>query len=432
MTLTILASVSLLALVSSARPLPKPEEQWKGLQLSESGEPTNVQHAIQAVVKSHASFDEDLEDEVDVQVHLASIEEVQAYLSSAEDDAVKALIPLNEDELHSPDEKELYEILNRLESERGRGTPVPDDALDTMSLASPSSVSSVAELPVEEAEVETEIPTPVIQPENSVSKPVVVIVGSCVISFLALCCVAASLYIVEMLRKSVLQSPAAWDILPQIEKSAVERSGQSNDVSHVSREPVQDSEKAPMPGALTINTRLLRIPSHTSLRESMSEKMSLDSIDPGDDLNEKFFDVESSDDDSPYTTPSVTPVDLPSDLSTPSPAGTAPANDSPLIYPPEMSEASATAWPSWSVRATEAKQRTVETTSSVGSRAVVPGGAREGQRRAFYAMPELDAALAMQLRPGLGLGADAAWLVRFVMALFGWCAVLMSGGARRQ
>ena len=41
----------------------------------------------------------------------------------------------------------------------------------------------------------------------------------------------------------------------------------------------------------------------------------------------------------------------------------------------------------------------------------------------------LDTALAMQLHPGLGLGiaVDAAWLVCFVMAFFGWFAILLSG-----
>ena len=39
----------------------------------------------------------------------------------------------------------------------------------------------------------------------------------------------------------------------------------------------------------------------------------------------------------------------------------------------------------------------------------------------------LDIALAMQLRPGLGLGADPAWMVRFLMSMFGWFAILISG-----
>ncbi|KAK0484974.1 hypothetical protein IW261DRAFT_1459809 [Armillaria novae-zelandiae] len=39
----------------------------------------------------------------------------------------------------------------------------------------------------------------------------------------------------------------------------------------------------------------------------------------------------------------------------------------------------------------------------------------------------LDIALAMQLRPGLGVGADPAWMVRFLMSMFGWFVVTLSG-----
>ncbi|KAG6830404.1 hypothetical protein H0H92_000900 [Tricholoma furcatifolium] len=39
----------------------------------------------------------------------------------------------------------------------------------------------------------------------------------------------------------------------------------------------------------------------------------------------------------------------------------------------------------------------------------------------------IDIALAMQLRPGLGAGADPAWMVRFLMATLGWFAILVSG-----
>jgi hypothetical protein len=44
----------------------------------------------------------------------------------------------------------------------------------------------------------------------------------------------------------------------------------------------------------------------------------------------------------------------------------------------------------------------------------------------------VDLALAMQLRTGIGATADAAWVIRFVMALFGWVAVLIGGGGERQ
>jgi hypothetical protein len=50
------------------------------------------------------------------------------------------------------------------------------------------------------------------------------------------------------------------------------------------------------------------------------------------------------------------------------------------------------------------------------------------RRRAYrWQLPDFDIALAMQLRPGLGLGADPAWMVRFLMAIFGWLAILLAG-----
>ena len=55
--------------------------------------------------------------------------------------------------------------------------------------------------------------------------------------------------------------------------------------------------------------------------------------------------------------------------------------------------------------------------------------ARPGHGRAYRApMPELDIAFALQLRPGLGIGAEGAWLVRFLMAMFGWLGVVVGGG----
>ncbi|TFY60864.1 hypothetical protein EVJ58_g4878 [Rhodofomes roseus] len=53
---------------------------------------------------------------------------------------------------------------------------------------------------------------------------------------------------------------------------------------------------------------------------------------------------------------------------------------------------------------------------------------RPTRARAYRApMPELDIAFALQLRPGLGLGAEGAWLVRFLMAMFGWLGVVVGG-----
>ncbi|KAL1742303.1 hypothetical protein HDZ31DRAFT_43569 [Schizophyllum fasciatum] len=49
----------------------------------------------------------------------------------------------------------------------------------------------------------------------------------------------------------------------------------------------------------------------------------------------------------------------------------------------------------------------------------------------FPSRPEpltLDVALTMQLRPGIGVNSDPAWMVRFLMAAFGWLGVLAAGG----
>jgi hypothetical protein len=57
---------------------------------------------------------------------------------------------------------------------------------------------------------------------------------------------------------------------------------------------------------------------------------------------------------------------------------------------------------------------------------------RRPDARTGNATPAIDLALAMQLRTGFGVTADAAWLMRFLMALFGWIAVIVGGGGERQ
>ena len=91
--------------------------------------------------------------------------------------------------------------------------------------------------------------------------------------------------------------------------------------------------------------------------------------------------------------------------------------------------------PSWSIRASESQSLSVpgayifdpiplpfsESTTETGEAIRRPYSERN---------PEIDIALAMQLRPGLGEGADAAWLVRFLMGIFGWMTVMVSGNER--
>jgi hypothetical protein len=57
---------------------------------------------------------------------------------------------------------------------------------------------------------------------------------------------------------------------------------------------------------------------------------------------------------------------------------------------------------------------------------------RRPDARPGDAAPAIEVALAMQLRTGFGATADAAWLMRFLMAMFGWIAVFIGGGGERQ
>ncbi|KAM6501042.1 hypothetical protein JOM56_004056 [Amanita muscaria] len=67
----------------------------------------------------------------------------------------------------------------------------------------------------------------------------------------------------------------------------------------------------------------------------------------------------------------------------------------------------------------------VSATSTAVAHTVV--GSRTGRRRNLMTGLPIDVALAMQLRPGFGVGADPAWMVRFLMSVFGWFAIMIAG-----
>lgn len=88
--------------------------------------------------------------------------------------------------------------------------------------------------------------------------------------------------------------------------------------------------------------------------------------------------------------------------------------------------------PSWSTRASESQPLSIPG-AYVFDPLPLPFSEVRGetgdvtQRPYSDPNPEIDIALAMQLRPGLGEGAEAAWLVRFLMGIFGWVTVVVSG-----
>ncbi|KAL5498018.1 hypothetical protein ACEPAH_2949 [Sanghuangporus vaninii] len=470
MTFTILASVSLLALVSSARPLPQPKfenNSWKDLQVPGSGEDVDIQQVVQAVVKSHASLPEDLKEEDDVYVQLASSEEVQAYLSNTDSDAIKALIHLDQDELHSPDEKELYDLLNRLEEERASGlgrsaTPVPDEILDStpayLAMKTSDSKSRLAaNSSTSTGDGEDDIDTTMNIPKDFSaphSKPIIIMAVSCAIALLVVSCVAVVLYITEIMKKIIFRS--TWNLLPQLEKNFLWHGKQegAREVTQRRWLSVCDTsegetlefesgmEKMPIPGALisvkpSISADADLVLPRPGSRAASSPDGDSDGSESGDEIDEKFFDAESPDVEvSPHdsTTPISAPTQVPPPPRLPAlAAAAATVAAAAVAHAPDMHEVNTAESasvsnpdmgprPSWSVRAQEAGALV---------RAHDTNEHHHKYGRGVAAALGLDAALAMQLRPGLGIGADAAWLVRFVMALFGWCAVLMGGGGWR-
>ncbi|KIK55439.1 hypothetical protein GYMLUDRAFT_248690 [Collybiopsis luxurians FD-317 M1] len=95
-----------------------------------------------------------------------------------------------------------------------------------------------------------------------------------------------------------------------------------------------------------------------------------------------------------------------------------PLSDAPVAPEKKSSEASTSS-------SGDSEKPVTETSATSPSTTAV---ALPNKRRPTTRSP-IDIALAMQLRPGLGLGADPAWMVRFLMAMFGWFVVLISGSS---
>ncbi len=131
-------------------------------------------------------------------------------------------------------------------------------------------------------------------------------------------------------------------------------------------------------------------------------------------VDDEFHDAIDS--DSRTSTPRSTPSDLPPVVAEPWLVPLPPSpSSSPLRRTVQLREdvpAEGALPPAWSV--------------------MVPDELPRIDARTDSAAAAVDLALAMQLRTGFGMTADAAWLMRFVMAVFGWVAVLVGGSGERQ
>ncbi|KAG2133110.1 hypothetical protein BD769DRAFT_1447486 [Suillus cothurnatus] len=237
---------------------------------------------------------------------------------------------------------------------------------------------------------------------------------SCAIALLALACVGLRLYVIKHLHTQILWSRKAWQSLPYVEKHAVLSSYRRNSDTGAAIAVTQSilNEKCEAPPYLNArSSALLSYVSTTTsdnLEEDSEDEKFHDALDILPSLGMQDLPSPDSLSRNLSLPPITTALDpTPDDRPTPPQACVHPAIDPEAHEPPVR--------PSWSVRVT----------SSIPIPPSTP--LIHPRSRAYRAVPEFDIALAMQLRPGRGIGADPAWMVRFLMAIFGWFAVALTG-----
>lgn len=269
----------------------------------------------------------------------------------------------------------------------------------------------------------TGISSTAVSPHSAVS--LLVLVVSCIAAFLALACIVLGLYVTKYLVSRMLASEKAWDLLPRFRKSAT---------TPYSDDHAFEYEKSSVTGTLPL------LPGVTQPRSCTTEKCGLQVAEENAAFSDAMSDIDSDDDTEKYQdaldmTPLPTIYDLPPEntgvfMDPPLPEIQRPSVSLPRFQgsrSPPMSEVASTdpPRPLWSIRASASPP--LGLTSSQAGFDPAPQPIEDVRRRAYRSVPELDIALAMQLRPGLGLGADSAWMVRFLMSIFGWFAVALSG-----
>lgn len=266
--------------------------------------------------------------------------------------------------------------------------------------------------------------------EQRAMPPLIVLAFSCVAAFLALACIALTLYIIKSLRSQMLASKTAWELLPRFWRHPTSQ-----------QETSAKAKKHLLGGG-----RLLLQPDRPlDVEEGSAERHGLRTedkpvyFDAVSDMESEWDDVDEKYQDALDVTPLPLIHDLPLEENV--------SHDDPPLPPtgscpldhltadrstPLMRELcpSPVSRPAWSVRAIDSPALGLSSRESDGV-ASTPQPLIHPRRRAYRSpVPEFDIALAMQLRPGLGIGADSAWMVRFLMTLFGWFAVALTGNTR--
>ena len=271
--------------------------------------------------------------------------------------------------------------------------------------------------------------------DESSFAPIIVFAFSCIAAFLALACIALTLYIIKSLRSQVLASKTSWELLPRF--WAPRRTKENTGATIKQRLSSQ--------GSLLLQTEgLLDAEEGSPQRHELHLVDKRLYFDAMSDIESEWDDVDEKYQDAIDMTPLPLFHDLPFDDNAPHPplSDDLPLPLSEFGHPldsltasdrstPPMRELclSPITRPAWSVRAIDSPALGLPSCQSGVD--ATPQPLIHPRRRAYRPpVPELDIALAMQLRPGLGIGADSAWMVRFLMAIFGWFAVALTGNSR--
>lgn len=416
-------------------------------------------------------------EENNVHVLFTSPKEQSAYLEQLGDIAIKAIVPLTDVVIQTDDQRKLYEALGSLNDVDDAVRPVtwPEEAVG---LASGNDndlqiVQSDGENSVQDKDQSLPARS---NSSIAISPPFAILLFSCVAALLGLLFVSLTLYVAIAVRERTRASRDAWEMPQRGEKQMNDDAGWVDGPSGEKSEILVELE----PLLLEVQESLLfdadvsqSNPQHTLVDVSHNKDVYAPDLITFEDVS--VVDAHSLDDDegpddfhdasSDPPTPVIDSVPelilsrfsedpsdpaLPSPIMIPRPLATNILN-SPCRRPLQTREPnlSPISRPAWSLRAGEdtslfvpspsASSRTIS--PSTPSQTLPPSSsdnslsvtAAVSPRRAYrFPVPEFDIALAMQLRPGLGIGADPAWMVRFLMAMFGWFTVLLTSKKDRQ
>lgn len=398
--------------------------------------------------------------EEDTYVRITSPRQQVAYLAQLDDTAIKTIAPLTPIDVQTEDGSSnlLYDVSGSSADGVGSMQPATGniDKVVTHVAEDKDKVqhSSVID---ESLTTTTQIrSTSFTSPDGRhvSGVPLVVMIASCIAAFVGFLGICLALYISTFLRPRVLTYKNSWEMLSCLEQQLKVTPGRNQNFlesklcgSTVRRHLLLSADVAPAasPDAESNSPDNLDLITFKDEEEVSSDNEMLnifeDTIsDPPTPRLELLPEIKLSaaDNDHPNSLPPLLDTE----------PGNSPIFRTPMRTLLEMREAtsSPSARPAWSLRADEdaslfvpsppspPRSPLASTLSVPPPASDIPAIAISAPRRHAYRspVPEFDIALAMQLRPGLGLGADSAWMVRFLMAMFGWFTVLLTSRKESQ